>query len=199
MNEPEVDAPHYTDDEKAALTSNLRAVTEAVHGGFISSRPVRVEVLIDLHRSIFRDVRGHAGRPRGPGFGSEVLRIGPWYSTRRGEVDRELTELFRWIARDGAELESLRDAAEYTESALRVALRAHTEVIRIHPFEDGNGRSSRLLLDWLLVRLELPPVSFDVVRDEYIRALEESFRGDEGLLLDLAIRLLSDALAIEIG
>ncbi len=199
MNEPEVDAPHYTDDEKAALTENLRAVTEVVHGGALSLRPIRFEVLADLHRSLFLEVRSHAGRARCPGFGSEVLRFGPWYSTRRNEVDRELTALFRWIANSVAELEAHREAAEYTESALRVALRAHTEVIRIHPFEDGNGRSSRLLLDWLLVRLELPPVSFDVVREEYIRALEEAFRGDDTLLLDLVIRVQSDALSADAG
>ncbi len=194
MNEPEVDAPQYTDDEKRTLSENLRQVTEAVHGGALSSRPIRSELLVDLHRALFQGVRSHAGRPRGEGFGSEVLRFGPWYSTHRREVDRELTMLFRWLAAAVAELESHRDVEGYVESALRVALRAHTEVIRIHPFEDGNGRSSRLLLDCLLVRLDLAPVSFDIVRDEYIGALEEAFKSDDTLLMDLVIRLQSDAL-----
>jgi hypothetical protein len=32
--------------------------------------------------------------------------------------------------------------------------------VSIHPFEDGNGRTARLLADWLLQRSGLPPLGF---------------------------------------
>lgn len=191
---PEVNAPEYTDEEKARLTENLRCLVEAIHIGKLRSRALHPTLLFDLHRALFDGVTGHAGRPRGPGFGSEVLRFGRRYSADRKYVARKLDELFRWIARAVDALEAAREDDAYEDQGLRVALHAHAEVIRIHPFEDGNGRSSRLLLDVLLVRLALRPVSFDTVRDEYIAVLEAAFEGDEQPMADLYIRLVSDRL-----
>lgn len=34
----------------------------------------------------------------------------------------------------------------------------HGELVRIHPFADGNGRTARILSNWILVRYGLPPV-----------------------------------------
>ena len=34
----------------------------------------------------------------------------------------------------------------------------HGEWVRIHPFADGNGRTARILSNWILVRYGLPPV-----------------------------------------
>lgn len=194
MTLPDVDAPRYTDDENERLTQNLRSVVEAVHAGALRVRPLYVDLLTDLHRAVFTDVRGHAGRLRSPGFGAEVLRFGPQYSVHRRDVARELDQLFRWLRLAVDALEDNRDAEGYELAAFQVAARAHVGLIRIHPFEDGNGRSSRLLLDVLFVRLGFRPVSFDVVREEYIGTLEAAFAGDEGPLVDLCVRLASDAL-----
>jgi len=194
VNVPEVAAPEYTDDEKRQLSENLRGVVAQVHGGALSARLIQAPLLFDLHRALFEEVRGHADRPRGRGFGSEVLRFGPRYSSPRDRVADDLDRMFRRLRAAVSEAEAQRDDGAYELSALRVALWGHTEVIRIHPFEDGNGRSSRLLLDVLLVRFGLRPVSFDVVRAEYIAALEAAFEGDDGLLVDLVVRLQSDAL-----
>lgn len=106
----------------------------------------------------------------------------------------DLDRMFRRLRVAVNDAAALSDDETYELSALRVSLWAHTEVIRIHPFEDGNGRTSRLLLDVLLVRFGLRPVSFDIVREEYIAALEAAFEGDDGLLVDLVIRLQCDAL-----
>lgn len=66
-------------------------------------------------------------------------------------------------------------------------------MIRIHPFEDGNGRSSRALLNAILVRQDLVPIAVDALKDEYIAALNHYLRaGQIQPLLDLFIRLASD-------
>ncbi len=192
MSVPEVDAPEYTDDEKERLTENLRLLAEAVHRGDLRNRLPQTALIFDLHRALFGGVRSHAGRPRGPGFGAEVLRFGPRYSVHRREVERELDVLFRWLRVESDEVLSYTESEEYEAKAIRVALRAHTEVIRIHPFEDGNGRASRLLLDVLLVRFGFRPIAIDVVRGEYIAALEEAFGGNDAALVDLYVRLGSD-------
>jgi Fic family protein len=75
-------------------------------------------------------------------------------------------------------------------AALTVAVRAHAEIVRIHPFEDGNGRTARLCAGLLLVELGLRPVPIEAVKQEYTEALNTYFREhDLGPLLDLFIAL----------
>jgi Fic family protein len=62
------------------------------------------------------------------------------------------------------------------------AFEAHRRLVDIHPFNDGNGRTARLLMNLILIRGGFPPV---VVRLEdrlaYLRAVQtaQAGRGDE--------------------
>ena len=67
--------------------------------------------------------------------------------------------------------------------------------MEIHPFVDGNGRVSRLLLAFVLVRLGLRPVPIEVPKQEYYAVMNHFFdRGDFQPLLDLYLRLAVDEL-----
>lgn len=41
---------------------------------------------------------------------------------------------------------------------IRFAALAHYKLVHIHPFVDGNGRTSRLLMNTILMRFGFPPV-----------------------------------------
>ena len=57
--------------------------------------------------------------------------------------------------------------------------RAHYELVAIHPFIDGNGRTARLLMNLLLIRAGYPPALIPVTsRAEYYAALEAANGGD---------------------
>lgn len=72
---------------------------------------------------------------------------------------------------------------------------AHAEFERIHPFLDGNGRTGRLLLNLLLVRLGYPPaVIYRRDRGRYLRALRKADAGDPGPLGELITRAVTDNL-----
>ena len=68
---------------------------------------------------------------------------------------------------------------------LKKAAFIHHELVRIHPFWDGNGRVARLLTNFYLMRKEYPPI---VVKKEdrkkYYQALNKA---DHGALSDLAM------------
>ena len=60
-----------------------------------------------------------------------------------------------------------KDAVEY-------AAWTHAEFVRIHPFADGNGRTSRMIMNYQLMRQQYLPISIQASeRYEYYRTLEE--------------------------
>jgi hypothetical protein len=73
------------------------------------------------------------------------------------------------------------------------ALHAHFE--RIHPFLDGNGRTGRLVLNLMLVRLGYPPaIIYKRERAHYLRALRRADQGDCGALGEVLARAVLDNL-----
>jgi Fic family protein len=91
----------------------------------------------------------------------------------------------------------IRDAPDTPETAFR----AHRDLVDIHPFNDGNGRTARLLMNLILIRGGYPPVSVRPVdRPAYILALQlnEAGQGSEQFDQLLCQRLdatLEEALA----
>src|SRR6266536_5059326 len=55
---------------------------------------------------------------------------------------------------------------------------AHRRLVDIHPFNDGNGRTARLLMNLLLIRYGYPPIAVGPEdRLEYIRSLQQAQAG----------------------
>jgi Fic family protein len=62
------------------------------------------------------------------------------------------------------------------------AFEAHRRFVGIHPFNDGNGRTARLLMNLLLIRSGCPPITVRPEdRLEYLQSLQEeqAGRGDD--------------------
>lgn len=92
----------------------------------------------------------------------------------QSEMDR-FVELYQEIARAGLPVQ--------VEAAWM-----HHRFVRTHPFRDGNGRVSRMLMAYAYTKRWLPPPIIGTVRKmQYIRALEAADRGD--------LRTFSDYLA----
>lgn len=65
----------------------------------------------------------------------------------------------------------LKDEGASVESVIELAAWAHCEVVGIHPFRDGNGRTARLLADLILTRYGLYPLRDFGDRETYINTL----------------------------
>ncbi|NDV27667.1 Fic family protein [Desulfovibrio sp. JC010] len=84
------------------------------------------------------------------------------------QVAAEMDQLFEWIAaqeRNGTH-------------PLITATIAHYHFVRIHPFDDGNGRGARLLMNLLLMKNGyLPAVINNENRQDYIECLQQADKG----------------------
>jgi Fic family protein len=73
--------------------------------------------------------------------------------------------------------------------------RVHNSFERVHPFIDGNGRTGRLALNLILVRLGYPPaIVFKKQRQAYLTALQKSDLSDHGALGEIIARAMLDNL-----
>lgn len=97
-------------------------------------------------------------------------------------------EIDGWVT-DVARLEARRPDFPERLAAL------HRSFEAIHPFLDGNGRTGRLILNLILVRMGYPPaIIYKRQRTEYLRALRRADSGDFGLLGELLARAILDNL-----
>jgi hypothetical protein len=71
----------------------------------------------------------------------------------------------------------------------------HVRFEQIHPFLDGNGRTGRLVLNLLLIRLGYPPaIIYKRDRGPYLTALRRADEEDFGALGELLARAVLDSL-----
>ncbi len=92
------------------------------------------------------------------------------FYARPEETPAQMGDLIAW----------LRDACARGERhVVEIAARFHHEFTAIHPFDDGNGRMSRLLMNLILMEAGYPPVVIRTgERDRYIFALSRADQGD---------------------
>lgn len=109
------------------------------------------------------------------------MRPPPW-----PEVSAMVTDWMREVQALGRSSEGIEPEA---------LAKVHARFEQIHPFLDGNGRTGRLVLNLLLVRLGCPPsIILKGDRRRYLAALQSADRGDPGPLGELLARAILNSL-----
>lgn len=92
-------------------------------------------------------------------------------------------------------VESARKLVARTPEFAEQIAALHGDFERIHPFLDGNGRTGRLVLNLLLVRLGYPPaIIYKQQRTPYLQALRRADAGEPGQLGEFIARAVLDNL-----
>jgi fido (protein-threonine AMPylation protein) len=135
-----------------------------------------LDIIQGFHRVLFADTwPDFAGRLRGPDAGQIATNVsfGNYRGTRFEEVpgacealSAELTKLIHQL--DDALLGLERD--DLRAEVARVAAYAHCQLISIHPFVNGNGRTSRACVNYFMARYGFLPLSYARPQSEYLDA-----------------------------
>ncbi|HEX5326544.1 MAG TPA: Fic family protein, partial [Acetobacteraceae bacterium] len=112
-----------------------------------------------------------------------MLRSGPEIAGRYADQGRSvLTSTGRHDFPSPAEVPALMgDFASWLGGAPMTpatAFEAHRQLVGIHPFNDGNGRAARLLMNLILIRSGHPPIAVRPAdRASYVDALQKAQAG----------------------
>ncbi|MCX6767109.1 MAG: Fic family protein [Candidatus Micrarchaeota archaeon] len=128
----------------------------------LDAKAMNLQTILRWHHDIFGetkpDVAGKVRRYAVRISGSKFVPPSP------AEVEPLLNDFFRWLNKnlvryDPADLAGL----------------AHLKLVTIHPFGDGNGRLSRLVMNWILWKNNYPLFIIEYKnRDRYYSALEKA-------------------------
>lgn len=102
-----------------------------------------------------------------------AVHVGARYFTNYQKVEREVTALCE-------ELNKRLDTVATPHNIYQLAFDAHFYLVTIHPFTDGNGRVSRLLMNYILAYHNMPLATiFTEDKQEYYQALENARKGED--------------------
>lgn len=126
---------------------------------------ITVNDILEIHRRVLGYVDPvEAGR-----FRVSQVFVGHHIPPHPQDLDRHMQELVQWLN---------------SEEALHLhpvefAALAHYKLVYVHPFVDGNGRTSRLLMNLILMQASYPPITIrKEQRVEYYAALDTANEGD---------------------
>jgi Fic family protein len=155
----------WPEDRNKEDISETYGVAEAVDYIRKTGEHISLKLIKELHKIVFKNSKPFAGKFREKGvevvvadaYGNVVHRGAP-----SSEVERQLKELIRWYSRN---------KKKYPPLVLAAVV--HNQFENIHPFQDGNGRVGRLLLNNVLLKHNLPPLNIEMRnRSQYYAALQ---------------------------
>lgn len=138
-----------------------------------------VRELRRIHHAMFGEVWEWAGAYR-----KSITSVGIKPNLISVQLSELCLEVLLWLQHP--------NGLTYVEMGARI----HHRLVYIHPFENGNGRFSRLIADRFLLAFHcnhpLWPIHLNqegIVRKDYIQALKSADKGDYAPLVDFMIKL----------
>lgn len=126
---------------------------------------ITVSDILEIHRRVL----GYADPVEGGRLRTSQVFVGHHIPPHPQDLDRHMQELVQWLnSEDALQLHPVEYAAL-----------AHYKLVYVHPFVDGNGRTSRLLMNLVLMQARYPPITIrKEQRAEYYGALDTANEGD---------------------
>lgn len=126
---------------------------------------ITVGDILEIHRRVL----GYVDPVEGGRLRTSQVFVGHHIPPHPQDLQRHMQELAQWLnSEEALQLHPVEYAAL-----------AHYKLVYVHPFVDGNGRTSRLLMNLVLMQARYPPVTIrKEQRAEYYAALDTANEGD---------------------
>ena len=152
-------------DKPKADISETYGVAKAIEFIRKTKEHLSVQLILELHRIVFENSKPFAGKLRAAGV-EVVVMDQSGIVVHRGAPSSEVRSLLFGLARWYA-----KNQKKYPPIVLAAVV--HNQFENIHPFQDGNGRVGRLLLNNILLKHNMPPLNIELRnRREYYAALQ---------------------------
>lgn len=138
-------------------------VAEAIKFIRRTKEKLSIDFILKLHKLCFNKSKSFAGKLRNvqvviKNARGEIVHMG----TPVNKINKAVKELVSWYKENKDKFEPL-----------VLATIIHNQFEHIHPFQDGNGRVGRLLLNYILIRNNYPPINIYLEdRQKYYRTLQ---------------------------
>ncbi len=153
-------------DKSKEDISEAYGVTEAIKFIRQTKEHISTELIKQIHKIIFENSKPYAGKLREKGI-EVVVRDGLGEIVHQGAPSEKVTELLK-------ELVEWYNTYKNKYPPILLASVVHNQFENIHPFQDGNGRVGRILMNNILIKHSLPPVNIDLKnRKKYYQFLQE--------------------------
>ncbi len=152
-------------DKPKGDISETYGVAKAIDFTRKTREHVSIPLILKLHKIVFENSKPFAGKLRSVGV-EVVVADGRGNIVHRGapspQIRGLLIELAHWYSKNRKKY-----------SPIVLAAVVHNQFENIHPFQDGNGRVGRILLNNILLRHNMPPINIELRNQrEYYAALQ---------------------------
>lgn len=157
---------------------NHKQAFEYIQHNLLSGEKLSLGVIKEIHRLLL----DHLDFNRGNFKNISNAIVGAEFDTASPEQTPNL--MYQWLNN----YQDLMENAKTEEEKIRVILEKHIGFERIHPFNDGNGRTGRMIMLYSLLENNLPAIIISKeLKPKYILGLAEQ---DTDLLYDLVQSLI---------
>lgn len=126
---------------------------------------VAIGDILEIHRRVL----GYTDPVEGGRLRTNQVFVGHHIPPHPRDLEHHMQELVQWLNSEEA----------LNLHPVEFAALAHYKLVYVHPFVDGNGRTSRLLMNLILMKARYPPITIrKEQRAEYYAALDTANEGD---------------------
>ena len=157
--------PKNKDLREVYETRNTREAHELL---FKNKIKINIKDIINIHSVLVKDTGVQSGFKKLPNY----LVMRDLKTTPPEKVEEEISSLISWYGNNKDKIHPIKLVSEF-----------HARFERIHPFEDGNGRTGRILVNAILLENNFPPLIIrKTARIAYFSSLEAFDKGHKDKL-----------------
>uniref|UniRef100_A0A1B0C7A9 Protein adenylyltransferase Fic n=1 Tax=Glossina palpalis gambiensis TaxID=67801 RepID=A0A1B0C7A9_9MUSC len=136
-----------------------------INASLVNKMVITLADILEIHRRVL----GHVDPVEGGEFRRSQVYVGGHVPPGPGDLSILMRHFENWLNSEQA----------LNLHPIKLAALGHYKLVHIHPFVDGNGRTSRLLMNTLLMRAGYPPVIIPKQqRHKYYQYLQIANEGD---------------------